>query len=303
MLSLMEKMNIRLFAKYGLILVVLLMATTPLYARYSRTKLEHYLGVGIGAGEANNTQLATPSFKPKGGGGGNLTVAYEMSIKKAIIGIGLEAQYQYTHEYWSDFSDIFDRVDKNGEPVKYEYVYSSWNNYSHNIRLTIPVYAGYQVGDYFYFLLGAKLSVPLYSTYKGEADMFTQGTYNWSIEPVRTTEGNDFTSFGYYPQESFTTKAKYPENLWVAVSGELGSYLPLKEEIKKVKMRLGVYLDYGFRVGKLANKPLVDYQDPIVLNNVLNTDRLKGLPNNLEVGVRFTVLFDIHTTPKHCMCY
>lgn len=296
-------MRIKSYVKYSVIIAVLLIAAAPAYARYSVNKLEHYLAISVGAAEANNAALSTPAFNPKAGGAGNLTVAYEMRVKNFTIGIGAEAQYQYTHDYWSDFSDIFDRVDKNGESVKYEYVYSSWNNYSHDWRLTCPIYVGYQAGDYFYALLGAKVSIPMSSTYKAQADMFTQGTYDWSIEPVQTTEGNDFTAFGYYPQKNFSTKDRYQECLWAAASVELGSYIPLKEEIKKVRMRMGLYVDYAWRLGKNETKPLVQYSEPIVLNNVLNTDRLKSNPNNVEVGVRFTVLFDIHTTIKHCMCY
>lgn len=294
----------------------MLLSALPVSAQNRTKNLSHFLAVSIGGGEANNL-FYQKGITPQIGGAGNLMVAYELHANKFIFGVGVEAQYQYTREKTDTYLDEFGWVDKVGEAVQYGYVYNNLSGHEHDIRMTLPVYFGYVARNGFYALVGGKVSLSVWSKAHTEADMFTQGTYAWSIEPVRSVGINDFSSLGYYPEQTYATDASYTERLWVAASLELGSYIPLPSKYKKVRMRAGVYADYALRLDKMPANPQADYsavdvnpytqsqadlQQHLVLNPVLNSDRLGDKCHNLEVGVRLTVLFDVSTYNPPCHC-
>lgn len=306
-------MRLRLYVKY--MFVLLLSAYAPMAGAAS--KAWHYLGIGIGGGEANNV-LPKSSISPKAGGAGNLSLLYEAHIGQFIIGFGAEAQYQYTRDAVSDFTDDFNLVDREGEPVLYGYCYSDMMGTAHDVRITAPLYVGGEFGAA-YLLLGGKVSYALWTQSQTDTRMLTQGTYAWSIEPTRSVGINDFTPLGYYPQGKYTGRGAYKEQLWAAASVEIGAYLPTDGAyINKVRVRAGVYADYAFRIGTMGGKPLADYsrvdanpqtrnredlQRNLQLNPVLNSALMGSAAHNVEVGIRLTVLFDVSTsvTPCHCV--
>lgn len=291
----------------------LLLTGTMLQARSSRG-LEQYLGVSVGAGEANQLSLGS-SARPSLGAAGNLALHYELHKHQFIFGVGLQGQYQWTQNKMNDFCDEFARQDKYGESLRYGYVYTNYRDAQSNLRISIPVYVGGQFNDYVYALLGAKFSVSALQTHKTTTALYTQGTYAWSIQPTRSVGGNDFTALGFYPEQKYTASGTYTENMWVAAMAEVGSYIPTTS--KKMRLRMGVYADYAFRLGSKKNLQLTDYaavdadpqtqslenmQQKLVINPMLNSDRLSHLAQNLEVGVRLTLLFHIAQGKAPCHC-
>lgn len=294
----------------------LLLSALPMSAQSRAKNLSHFMAVSIGGGEANN-MLYQSGIKPQAGGAGNLTVAYELHANRFIVGLGVEAQYQYTRGKTDSYLEEFDRMDKTGEAVRYGYVYNNLSGYAHDVRVTIPLYIGYIARNGFYALVGGKVSFPMLAKAHTEADMFTQGTYAWSIEPVRSVGDNDFSPLGFYPEQNYSTDGSYTERMWAAATLELGSYIPLPSKVNKVRMRAGVYADYAMRLDKMPSNPQADYsavdtnpytqsqadlQQHLVLNPVLNTNRLGDKCHNLEVGVRLTILFDVSTYNPPCRC-
>lgn len=306
-------MRLRLYVKYGILL--LLMVSLPIQAQNSTNHPTHYLALQLGGGEANN--IATHSdIKLAAGAAGNVAFLYEMHKGSFLFGLGVGAQYQFTGEKLDTYTESFARVDRSGEPVQYEYVYSDLKNNEHDVRITVPVYFGLEWGGVGYTLLGAKVSYALLTSYRTTTDMLTQGVYTWGIEPIRSEGVNDCTPLGYYPKQSYSSNGKYEERLWVALSLEAGAYLPLN--INKVRMRIGAYVEYAFRIGAMPTLPLADYskvdaspytqnmadlQQNLLLNPVLNSSLISNQLHNMEVGIRWTVLFDVthHTPPCHCV--
>lgn len=306
-------MRLRLYVKY--VLVCLLVGALPLSAQNRANQTRHYLALQLGGGEANNI-MPHSAVKPDAGAAGNASFLYELHRGQFLFGLGVGAQYQYTGEKLAEYIDVFDRVDRSGEPVQYGYVYSSLRGQEHDLRLTVPVYFGLEWGSVGYTLLGAKVSYSFLSKYSTAADLLTQGTYAWGIEPIRSEGVNDCTPLGYYPLQAYSSKGSYEERLWVAFSLEAGAYLPLN--INKVRMRLGAYAEYAFRIGAMPALALADYsrvndnpqtqtmddlQQNLLLNPVLNSSLMAKQLHNLEVGIRWTVLFDVthNTPPCHCM--
>lgn len=309
-------MRLRLFVKYNLAWL-LLSATVLAAPNYSRG-VSHSLALSIGGGEANNL-LYKSDISPKAGGAGNIMFAYELQKQRFIFGLGAQLQYQYTQDQSKSFIDEFDRVDKTGESVSYGYVYNHLSTKAHDLRITLPVYIGYADPSGFYALLGAKLSYSLMARGQTQADMYTQGVYAWSIEPLRSIGLNDLSSLGYYPEAQYTNKSSYTEKLWAAASLELGSFIPLSEDNKnkKVRMRVGVYADYAIRIGNMGTLAVVDYskintnpqtqsqadlQQNLVINHILNSDRIGSICHNLEVGIRLTWLLNVNMDRTSCHC-
>ena len=315
----MVNMYTRLLNRWLLLLVLCLCvaegsAKTPKY----KSTTNHYIGFSIGGGEANDIFTGTDGVKPLTGGAANAMVSYELQLNRMLLfSIGLQVQYQYTRDTVAPFMDSFYRRDIMGN-VEYQYLYSKWGDQNRDLRLTIPVRIGCQVNDYLYILAGADVSFAVLTSHSSSAEMFTQGLHAWDSRPMRTDDKHDFTAnLGYYTPFDVATTAPYKEALWIAPSLEIGSYIPVPG--KKSRLRAGVYVNYGFRLGQLSENTIVDYsainmranpntqppeyiQENAVLNTVMNSDVVAALPNNLEAGIRVTYLLDVTMRKTHCMC-
>ena len=310
-----ENMCIRQFVKYGFAGVLLLMSISTVQAgAYGSGGTRHYIGVSVAGAEANLLAPKT-DIRTRIGGGANGMLNYELHHHGFIFSLGLKAQYQYTCNTLDQYVDAFDRMDRNGQAVQYQYVYSGWKENNSDIRLTVPVQFGYEYEQYFYGLLGAQFSLSMSDMRATTATMHTQGLYAWSIEPILTSAVNDFTSFGFYPEAQYASAGSVSERQWVSVSLELGSYIPLST--RRVRLRAGLYADYAFRLGKKENRSLCDYskvdanprtqnqpdlQANLYQQSIFDSNLIKSSVGNMEIGVRFTALIDVTITTKRCMC-
>lgn len=311
----MASMYIRLRNKHIALVICLVLIQGIGNARnYQKAVAAHYIGLSIGGGEANDI---AKNLHPLPGAAGNVTLFYEMQKNRVMVSIGVQAQFQYTRDSLVSFVNGFDRTDIMGA-VNYQYVYSNWLDKQTDLRVTIPVRIGYQPNDYLYVMAGADVSMALFSRHTTTANMFTQGVHAWDSKPIQTDDLTDFSAnLGYYRSAEYNTTAPCTENIWVAPAVEIGSYIPLKS--KKSKLRVGVYANYGIRIGKRQNLDVVDYsaidmgvnpntqsqsflQNNVVLNSALNSNQLASMPGNLEVGLRVTYLMDVTAEKKICMC-
>lgn len=285
----------------------------------SGEKARHFVGFRVDAGEANhlNTSKDDRAFC-KAGATTGVGFRYEVRYRKWSFGIGLDGDYQYLTDTIPTLSDVFQRTDRNGEPVTYEYVYESYRQHNHVAILSIPIYFGRDLGDWAYLHAGGRVSLPLWSRYDVESEMYTQGTYPWGIEPVRSEGGNDFSDMGYYPLQPVTYRSTYKDYLRAGAYIEAGGYLPLpgdENEAGKIRLRLGLYGSVNWKIGVSSRQAVTDYSsvdaDPqtqsidnfketMRYNALSTTHTYAALPLNLEVGIRMTCLFDV--TPRHKLC-
>jgi len=308
-----------MFTRYSVKYILALCATVLLslcaWAEPRMNKPHNYLWLSLAGGEANNLSYNT-DIKAKAGAGANLGLGYELQYGNFMFGVGLEANYQLQRDQMATYLEEYDRRDRTAEAVKYGYYHQNYWQNDQTIRLAVPVYIGGR-GEYFYALVGASVNLPVWNSYQVNTQMLTQGTYAWSIEPVRTQGINDFTSYGYYANANYQYKANYKDKLSIHARAEIGSFIPL-EEITKIQLRVGAYCSYGFRMGTTNDQNLLNLSK-VDLNvysqneanlkaniawHALNTSNLyHQLPHNLEVGVKLTVLMnvDVTTAPCHCI--
>lgn len=315
-------MDIRLSRLCVSVLLLVGMYVSPVRAEYYNSltgKAHHYIGLSLGGGESNNMGRGSSDryvLTHIAGAGANVSLQYEVQYRSWIFGIGVAGQYHYLRDTLVNFIESDARIDRNGESVDYGYVYRGYRESDHVAGVSADVYVGKNIGERVYVLLGAKFSLPLWSRYTMDTRMLTQGDYAWDIEPVRSVDGNDFSVFGYYPEDSYSHTEEYEEHMRIAATGEVGANIPVRHA--KSRLRAGLYATYGFRLGQSLNYPLVDYSgidknaatqsladmQKNIRWHALNTSSVtyNALPQHLEVGVRLTWLFDVTIEKKTCNC-
>ncbi len=305
----------------------------------------HYLAVSLGGGEANNIRVhKADSVANQAGGAAHLALHYEWRKKAWILGLGVEAQYQFLHDkmlsvpladseqdlrHYRPTMQIGETTIDFGEADwNYVYTYQQYHERVHTASCAFALYAGYTFAESWYVLAGAKFSLPLYASYRVETTLQTDAHDDREDNPIRelydmmdlTDEDRrtGLAAYGIYDSHTYSYQSTYREYLRIAPMVEAGYYLPTPW--KKNRLRLGVYVTYGFRLGKTATDHFADYskidkewgndhqsieklQNTIAWNPLVRSDRYaSSLPNNLEVGARLTFLFDVTHTPKICMC-
>ena len=240
---------------------------------------------------------------------------YEMDYHHFLFGVGLGAQYQYLCDGIAEFSDAFSRADKEGESFMYEYIYQPYDQQSSLINIELPITFGYNFATYGYFLVGAKVTLPLLSSYQVQTDMHTEGFYPWAVEAYQSSSENDFRGYGLFPTETYTQQQSYKEALRASANVEIGGVLPYNKKSKH-RFRLGAFADFGFRVASFESKPLVDYSkvhsvpfitsqqqlaDLIYFNPVQFSNKYSSLPYTIEVGIKLTWLVDVTISQEKCL--
>lgn len=259
--------------------------------------------------------------KVSGGVGYSLGVGYEYNSNKFILSTGTEFMHLNSTT----------QLNSHIEPKEYLYPYSipgfsgdyyisylytiSGHKEKHSFGyLNIPLQFGLKF-DRYYALLGAKIGLNLFATYKATANIETEGDDPMLIGIITDIPSHQF---GEKPYE---TKGKLNLGLNVTPGVEFGLYLDkwLPQNLKQVNnrsisYRAGVFCDYGLvnlntsnpksdnllindppSLGKFENTQY-DFVDPqdISLNNLsdsrLAIDKRFG---SLFAGIRLTVLFDM----------
>lgn len=279
----------------------------------SSNKLTHYLGLSIGGGEANRIRINTDALRNKAGGAASFAFHYEMQYRSWMWGLGVEGTFQHLHDQVLPFSDSFTRLDMDGDEVNYAYVYTAYGEKSQTANLRIPIYFGMNFSKV-YTMIGVRLEIPIWSQYAVVADMYTQGTYPWSITPVVSDGINDFSSLGFYPTNTYTYVNTYEEKLYIAPFIEVG-YEFFRTD--KVNMRVGAYAAYALPIVTGEKVPLADYsaidinprtqnlenlKQQIRWNPLVQSDKYPDTPYKLEVGVKLTMLFNVTADNHKCMC-
>lgn len=283
------------------------------YYSVSSNKLTHYLGLSIGGGEANRIRINTDALRNKAGGAASFAFHYEMQYRSWMWGLGVEGTFQHLHDQVLPFSDSFTRLDMDGDEVNYAYIYTAYGEKSQTANLRIPIYFGMNFSKV-YTMIGVRLEIPIWSQYAVVADMYTQGTYPWSITPVVSDGINDFSSLGFYPTNTYTYVNTYEEKLYIAPFIEVG-YEFFRTD--KVNMRVGAYAAYALPIVTGEKVPLADYsaidinprtqnlenlKQQIRWNPLVQSDKYPDTPYKLEVGVKLTMLFNVTADNHKCMC-
>ncbi len=254
-----------------------------------------------------------PLAKGKWGGIGGGNIGYELQYQGFFVGLGVGFDYMQTSlNYDGVWVDMFNRLDKEAESHIYSYSYSAYQETNTTYMLTLPIYLGYNVGEYFYAKAGITFELPLAATYQSSVTMETYGEYERFIETFY-----DMPRYGFYTPDvySFSGSVETGKLPRAAFGLELGSNIPLST--RKVRMRIGVYGEYDIPLSTTSYLSWVDYSkvdiNPLTqnkenlranlhLNSYLDTNHCNKIYQGLSLGVRFTLLFDVTKSRYDCRC-
>lgn len=304
------------FGKY--LFCIFLLSTFTQHAvadHYSSSrKGNHYIALSLAGGEASNLSYNS-SVANLLGAGANFRLAYEWQKNKWMLGFGVQADYQYLRDSLANFTDAFARQDRVGTDVLYRYNYLSYKETDDVLMVSVPVYFGRRFADFMYFTLGASFMLPLRTRMSVSTQLYTDGVYDFGVGSANSIGSEDFSTYGYYPLDTYKAQQSYTEAMRVSADVELGAYIPLGRQKNDVMLRAGIYGRYGVRLGTYSKTSVADYSevnaDPQSLSQAdlqqhlsfhsIQTSAEKW-GHNIEVGVRLTLLIDVTAEKHHCMC-
>lgn len=279
----------------------------------ARTHVKHYLGVWGEAGEW--TLLPQKSDLSNSlGGAGALGFAYELQYGGFLFDVGVGAKAGYTS---FDVGNMLPQTLRGvTDPTGWTYEYykimlnKRKDGYT-DLAVQVPLLLGAQFGR-FYFLAGAKVdaSMMTWTRVSGEAE--TSGKFA-SIDQ----EFRDMPEHGLYSGQELVSKGNTAFKLNVNASLEIGARLGYIQTgsgfdvpKSKVQYRLAAFVDYGLLdIHKAQNKIAVQFPAEVlaeaphpIVADILSTSNIAKAVNNLFVGVKFTVLFELPAPGTCVLC-
>ena len=283
----------------------------------ARTKTLHYIDVWAELGENSLLTGGNTEVPNSLGVGGAVGASYELQHGHLLFqaGLGIAPLYTVFKPETNDVT-LYDQTDYEGEAFNYVYGISDRKDSYLNMNLQVPIMIGAQVNR-FYFLVGAKVGILMNLQAKSSASVTTTGVYDNYAGTF-----HDMPEYYFVNDQSLSTSRTTNFGLDLALSGEIGLRLGnlggetgFNRDRRTTRYRLGLFADYGLtNVYKSSNvEPLVtpssyltngninDMLNGVAMRDIASSNRVDKL-NNLFVGVRFTVLFQL-PEPRHCvMC-
>lgn len=246
------------------------------------------------------------------GVGGGIGVGYELYANRFLLDVGVGINVSHSAFSLNPYaSTLPDQTDSEGDKFNYIFTLNDRQDAYTNTSLQIPLLLGAQLNR-FYFLVGVKLDASLLVNTRVSTVISSEGEYPMFIDPFTGMPEHMF--FNDYVLEQ---KGKVDFKTNVMASAEIGWRLGHIDnstgfDVPKPKTlyRIGLFADYGiFDVHYRSNKPAVvlpetfnaeNMTSDMAVNDILSTSQAQKIVNNLLVGVKFTVLFQL-PEPKKCV--
>lgn len=223
--------------------------------RTHHSGVESGVDLSLGGGIAmSNTHwpASAPTIADLVGNEVRIAVGYELSKDWFVFGFGVGVDYDYTRQRIDSMTDLFDRLDREGDAITYAYRYSDYTDNQQRLLVSIPVYIGAHIGEYVYLLAGAEATLPIIAHHKTQTTLQTTGTYKRFIHTIENAP-----TYGYYAPTEYSKQGDYQDShCYIAPMAEIGANFRLN---KTVSMRVGIYAAYHFPLGVWDRTALIDY--------------------------------------------
>lgn len=291
----------------------------------TKANVTNWLGLSLEGAEwslmPNQSEL-----KPSLGGGGALSFHYELENKHFLFQTGAGASGGWTQFNVPEVSHtLYNQRDIQNDLMDYLYQFNDRHDTYMSINAQVPLLAG---GNWnrFYFLAGAKLGINCI-TWTQQTTLLTTAA-NYKDEQGQPLYQNLITNvpaqqyYGPDNQKLLAGKGTTNLNLNVDASVEIGVRLGFIRPANgfdvpqaHTQYRLAVFADYGLMdIHKAQKNQLLEapktYQPAVPnsmtkdlkLNDILSTKDVAKSVNNLMVGIKFTILFELVPAPKCVTC-
>lgn len=254
-------------------------------------------------------------LKNGAGVGAELGLGYRMYHHHFIFSLGVEGKYGFASVLPTDEKRTFPNTpDSEGDLMTLNADIFHRQDLIQNVDLQVPVLMG---GEWyhFYFMAGAKVGLNMYGSAITKARLTTSGTYNRFGEDFEDMPNHQYLS----NQEVRSDKQKISFNTQVYATAEIGYrfgelYRVNGADIPKARRRyyVAAFAEYGIlnmhksAAGQAAVVPVkmsdgsYSFQVSPAYNSVTFRD---AAVNNLMVGVKFTMLFQLPKNKKCVLCH
>ncbi len=313
-------MDVKNSLKYSLIAVWLMIGSAFAVAR--NTEVKHLLGVSAEVGEwsllPQNSNLNSSL-----GGAGSVGFVYDLQAGHFLLDCGVGVTGGQTTFKVPDWSYTFaDQTDSEGDMFDYVCSVNKRTDAYSNIALKVPLLLG---GQYkrFYALAGVKFGFNAFTQTGMTANLSAYGQYFQYVNGQKVYMFDRFFDTPPYTDEFFANRElksseKTSFNVNLDVSVEIGARLGFMTDHtgfdvpkSKVQYRLAVFADYGvLDLHKAQGYSAVDVnsqnvggsENALQMHNILSTENVASAVNNLLVGIKFTVLFELPQTKGCIIC-
>lgn len=305
----------RLLWNKSVVLLILLNVSVVSTAQYRthHSGVESGVNLSLGGGMTmSNThwQASAPTIEDLAGSEAHIAVGYELSRDWFVFGFGVGVDYDYTCQRIDSMTDLFDRLDREGDAITYAYRYSDYTDSQQRLLVSIPVYIGAHIGEYMYLQVGAEVTLPVTARHKTQTILQTTGTYKRFIHTIENAP-----TYGYYAPAGYSKQGGYQDSrCYIAPMGEIGANFRLN---KTVSMRVGVYAAYHFPLGAWGRTALIDYsrvdinpqtqteadlRENIIFHAVPTAANDKKRSEYWTIGVKWTCRFVFPKRTSVCRC-
>lgn len=280
---------------------------------YAFTRLnadkEHYVTVNANLGYSTLLN-SIPDQKAIPGMDAELGVGYRIFHNDFLFATGLGLSYNLYVNEQKMIDTHIDMLDTEGDPFKMHVYVSHCKDMTHAVNLNLPLLVGGEWGR-FYFLVGPKVAYTVFGNTSAKALCTTSGIYERFYDDFYDMPNHKFETEQEIGDEGIS-KLKWGLNLMA--HAEVGwcinrSYMPKKYNVEpeKITWFVSLYADYGVLNINAVPKDATDlfyykqtdegvkyYVTPLLLSQQAD----KAAFNNLNIGVKFTVLFQLPIAPK-----
>jgi hypothetical protein len=302
-----------------------------LFSGTMNAKVNNYVGAYGFLGEWTLRPVES-NFKPSLGVAGGAGFMYELQASKSpskvqfLFDVGLGAWGGMTSYGQSTdmIAPLLNQTDLQGDKFDYMYEINDRHDQYKNVAIQVPILFGFQYHK-FYMMVGAKMNYSVFTKTYTTANVNTYGHYD-KIPDLR-----NMPDYQFFNDTKLNASARTKFNWDVDLSLEIGGRLGLVTDAvgydvpkRTVEYRLAGFIDYGLTDLHFADKKdalntdglIYDtnpssanyvYQtrsmvDNLQVNDVMSTEGFAKQVNNIMVGVKFTILFQLPEEPKCVIC-
>ena len=318
--------SVKKYQTYGILLLALLFCGSV------NAKVNHYVGGYAQVGEWSLMPQSSAYGSSLGAAGG-LGFTYELQTGKGyqplqfLFDAGVGATYGLTayNKRTNAKVTLSNQYDMDGEKFDYIYDIRDRRDQYTNLAVHFPIMIGLQYHR-IYALIGVTFYANMFTQARSTATLSTYGEY-WT-EDRKEKRYHDLVNMPEYQffaeeplKKSKKTNFKLDADLSVEIGARLGviNYAVGYDVPKRtLEYRIGAFFDYGlFDVHTSGNsQPLTTPKgydattvhktrtmiDNLEMNDVMRTKGFAKKVQNLMVGIKFTMLFQMPEQKKCVMC-
>jgi hypothetical protein len=293
--------------------------------------VNHYIGAYAQAGEWSMLPSQS-AYSASLGGAGGVGFLYELQAGKKYgttrflfdAGVGAIGGLTAYSQSSNMTAVLKDQVDLQRVPFDYYYELKDRKDRYNDIAVQVPVLFGMQYKR-FYFLAGVKVYAHMWTQAKYSTKLNTFGRYEQYVDDMRNMPDYQFFN-GITKRGSVNTSLNLDMDASFEIGGRIGTLIySTGYDVPKrtIEYRLAAFVDYGLldlhtkgtkqalhvTRGYDVNpaSPNYVYQSKSMVNNlkmndIMSTEKFAGKVQNLMVGIKFTILFQLPEEGRCVIC-